>query len=141
VVRLPVKRISEIGSRQVTRIAASSHHDLSQPNPVAFLNAGSQLVGEHSHPGHLVFFPRSCISIGQRYTRARELRVTRERLVVDVAEGLSEAETPGFLYELDYKLNVAKVTPNSVKVGELHDHSFSRDELDRLKAGVIVRRD
>jgi len=98
----------------------------------------------------VVFFPRSCISVGQPYTRARRLRVTKERLVVDVAEGASEAESPAFVYELDYRLNVVSVLPGGIDVMQEHqaleargllDHPFSQEECERLKAGVVVRRD
>jgi hypothetical protein len=99
----------------------------------------------------VVFFPRSCISVGQHYTRARGLRVTKERLVVDVSEGVSQgSETPGFVYELDYGLNVVSVVPNTAQVMVLHqaleargllDHPFSEAECERLRAGVVVIRD
>lgn len=42
--------------------------------------------------------------------RARALSVTRERLVVYVAEGVSE-QSAGFVYELDYRLNIVSVLP------------------------------
>jgi hypothetical protein len=42
----------------------------------------------------VVFFLRSCISFGQLYTRVSGLRVTTQLLVVDVAEGVSEAASP-----------------------------------------------
>jgi hypothetical protein len=200
-------------TRADTRIAVSSHHYLSQPNQVAFLDVQGRVVGEYWHPGHLlhsgtadldhdgrkelllagvnngnhqatlvvldplrvvglmtptemrdrrfellgmapskeravVFFPRSCISQGQPYTRASRLRVTRDRLVVDVAEGVSEADNPVFVYELDYGLNVLDLTPGDVSIMRKHqaleargrvDHPFS-EECERLKAGVVVRR-
>lgn len=97
----------------------------------------------------VVFFPRSCISHGQPYTRASVLNITRERLVVHVAEGTAE-ESAGFVYELDYGLNVISVTPDGVGVMQLHhaleargllDHPYSPEECERLKASVVVRRD
>jgi len=95
----------------------------------------------------VVFFPRSCISRGQPFTRAHSLRVTNERVIVTVAEGYNEGY-PGFDYQLDYGLNVVDIGPDSPNTRLAHqaleargevDHPFST-ECDRLKAAVIVRR-
>jgi hypothetical protein len=98
----------------------------------------------------VVFFPRSCISLGQPYTRAGALRVTKDRVIVEVAEGVAEAEGPGFVYEFDHDLGVLNVTPQGLGVMQAHqaleargllDHHFSQEECERLKAGVVVIRD
>jgi hypothetical protein len=97
----------------------------------------------------VVYFPRSCISIGQPYTRARSLVVLKDRLIIGVAEGADADTDPGFMYELDYGLNVVSVVPNGVGVMNAHkkledrgllDHPYSDQELETLKAAVIVRR-
>jgi hypothetical protein len=94
----------------------------------------------------VVFFPRSCISRGELYTRVQSLRVTTERIVITTAEGV-DMQGPGFVYELDYGLRVQQVTPDTAEVRRAHqaleargevDHPFS-EECARLKAGVIVR--
>jgi len=96
----------------------------------------------------VVFFPRSSFSAGQPYTRTRRLSVTKERVIVLVAEGV-RFEDPTLIYELDYRLNVINVTPAGAEVNYAYraleargavDHSFS-EECARLKAGVIVRRE
>ena len=66
------------------------------------------------------------------------------------AEGTVERLNPGFIYELDYKLRVMKVTPNGMPVSHLHsnleaegklDHAFQAEkESDLLKASVAIRR-
>jgi len=96
----------------------------------------------------VVLFPRSAFSPGQDYTRAIHLRVTKERLLVYVAEGEGEGAPQVLLYELDNGLNVMNLSPLSSEVVYLYqslrsrglvDHPFS-EELARLKAGVVVRR-
>jgi hypothetical protein len=47
-----------------------------------------------------VFFPRNCISAGQRYTRVFGIWVTPDRILAHVAEGEDES-LPGFAYEFD----------------------------------------
>lgn len=97
-----------------------------------------------------VFFPRSCISAGQPYTRVKNVEINKARIVVAVSEGISEREE-GFVYEFDYNLQVVNVEPtNGVEVERIHreleaqgklDHTFNVEkECARLKAGVIVRR-
>jgi hypothetical protein len=97
----------------------------------------------------VVLFPRSAFSAGQDYTRAIHLRVTKERLLVYVAEGEGEGAPQVLLYELDNGLNVMDLTPLSSEVVFLYqglrarglvDHPFS-EELARLKAALVVRRD
>jgi hypothetical protein len=97
----------------------------------------------------VVFFPRSCISRGQPYTRVAGLHITRDRLVVDVSEGTVERDSPGFVYELDYALNVVNLVPNGVGVMRIHqeleskhilDHPFSQEDWGRLKTLVVVKR-
>lgn len=98
----------------------------------------------------VVLFPRSCIGMGQHYTRAKTLHVTKDRIVVEVAEGTTESRDPGFVYEFDYGLNVVNVAPSSDAVMRLHQQLeaqgklnhpfFLATECERLKATVIVRR-
>lgn len=89
---------------------------------------------------------RTCA--GQPYTRAQALLITKDRLIVQVAEGVEEQVDPTFIYELDYGLNVVSVSPNGVGITRAHqvlearrvlDHPFSLEECARLKAGVVVR--
>jgi hypothetical protein len=96
----------------------------------------------------VVLFPRSAFSAGQDYTRAIHLRVTKERLLVYIAEGEGEGAPQVLLYELDNGLNVMDLSPLSAEVVYLYqalrarglvDYPFS-EELARLKAGVVVRR-
>jgi hypothetical protein len=101
----------------------------------------------------VVFFPRSCLSHGQPYTRVQAVRTTADRLVLEVAEGIAESRaeepTPVFVYELDYALNAVSVTPSSINVPRVHkeleargvlDHPLTRQDWERLKDGVVVRR-
>ncbi|SRR5579871_4631110 len=102
-----------------------------------------------AHERAVVFFPRSCVSIAQPYTRATAVHVTRERIVVQVAEGFGEGFA-GFVYELDFRLHVVNVVPTGLQVEQRHqeleaqgklDHPFdAAKECERLRAAVIVRR-
>jgi hypothetical protein len=97
----------------------------------------------------VVFFPRSCVSIGQAYTRVSLVLVNKQRIVVNVAEGESEAASPQLFYELDYGLRVLAVGPAEQRIRQTHqaleakhllDHPYSQElECARLKAGVVVR--
>lgn len=100
----------------------------------------------------VVLFPRSCISVGQPYTRVSDVRVNAsgKRIITAVAEGIAEAD-PGFIYELDYDLHVVSVVPNQVvAVQQAHhtleqqgklDHPFDLEkECARLKSEVVVKR-
>jgi hypothetical protein len=95
----------------------------------------------------VVFFPRSCISRGQSYTRVQSLWVTPDRVIAVVAEGEAD-NSPGFIYQLDYGLHVRSVESAGLGTVRAHqaleargevDHPFS-EECARLKAGVVVRR-
>jgi hypothetical protein len=102
-----------------------------------------------AHEQAVVFFPRSCISLGEPYTRVLDVAVTKQRIVVYVAEG-SDTGHAGFHYEMDFDLDVLDVGPTGVEVKQAHealeerhilDHPFVEDEeCARLKAGVVVRR-
>jgi hypothetical protein len=102
-----------------------------------------------AHEKAVVLFPRSCVSIGQPYTRATAVQVTKERIIVMVAEGYGELY-PGLVYELDYGLHVVNVVPAGIQMQQRHqeleaqgklDHPFdAAKECERLKAEVIVRR-
>ncbi len=97
----------------------------------------------------VVLFPRRCISTGRLYTRAAGLEVTRDRIIVEVAGAEGQAAA-GFVYELDYALNVLSIVPTGVEVrlaqAELEgkgllDHAFDASkECARLKAGLVVRK-
>src|SRR5579863_9086079 len=74
-----------------------------------------------AHERAVLLFPRSCISIGQPYTRVRAVNASKQRITVEVAEGINEESSPGFVYELDYQLNVIAVVPmNGVTVAKSH---------------------
>ena len=98
----------------------------------------------------VVFFPRSCISLSQHYTRVARLAVSNERIVVDVAEG-EDQRAPGFVYEFDYSLHLVNVTATGTQTLQRHqelealgklDHSFDlQNECARLRDGVVVRRE
>jgi hypothetical protein len=79
------------------------------------------------------------------------LRVYRDRIVVEVAENTVEDSGVGFVYELDLALNVVTVTPmNGVIATEAYRKlpSASRTvselnvegECERLKKSVVVNR-
>ncbi len=98
----------------------------------------------------VVLFPRSCLSAGQPFTVARAIRVTKDRILVVVAENI-EPDGPGFVYEFDYNLNVVNVVASHAGAARrfhqdlqdkgLLNHPFDADkEYAELKAGVIVRR-
>jgi len=96
----------------------------------------------------VILFPRTCVSKESSYNRVMELHVTRERRVmVAVAEGISEAKNPGvMIYELDFNLNVINARPDShlqeahraLELQGLLDHSWTEEENERLKQQVIV---
>jgi hypothetical protein len=96
----------------------------------------------------IVLLPRTCVSKNALYTRVSELRITRERrIVVVVAEGVSEARNPGgMIYEFDFGLNVVNARPDShlyeahreLEIeGEL-DHPWTEAENERLAREVVV---
>lgn len=97
----------------------------------------------------VVFFPRSCISVGQPYTRVTDIHITKQRIIVFVAEGTDERE-PGFTYEFDYGLHVLNVAPTGVAVQQRHEELEAKGKLDHaydlenecalLKSEVVVRR-
>jgi hypothetical protein len=97
----------------------------------------------------VVIFPRSPVSQGKSYTRARSIRVTNDRLVVTVAEGPSEGVDPDLIYELGYDFKVLQVGPTE-SITHSHSALHAAGKLDRpystedylaLKKEVIVRRD
>jgi hypothetical protein len=99
----------------------------------------------------VILFPRSCISTGQPYTRVRGVQVSKDRIIVSVAENIEEDSPLGFVYELDYRLNVVNVEPtNGVLVAKAHQELEVEGKLDHpidfgkelvlLKTGVVVRR-
>jgi len=98
----------------------------------------------------VILLPRTCVSKNALYTRVSELRITRERrIVVVVAEGVSEARNPGgMIYEFDFGLNVVNARPDShlqeahrelEAAGEL-DHPWTEKENQRLRSQVVVMR-
>jgi len=138
------------GNHQATLVVLDPLKVVGLMTPTEMRDHRFELLGMPSaRERAVVFFPRSCISVGQPYTRATRLRVTKERLIVEVAEGVVE-EGPGFVYELDYGLNVVSVAPEGFGVIQTHqaleahgllDHPFTLEECEHLKAGVVVRRD
>jgi hypothetical protein len=98
----------------------------------------------------VILLPRTCVSKNALYTRVSELRITRERrIVVVVAEGVSDARNPGgMIYEFDFGLNVVNARPDShlqeahrelEAAGEL-DHPWTEKENQRLRSQVVVMR-
>jgi hypothetical protein len=97
----------------------------------------------------VVFFPRSIISKGQPYTRASTLSASEGKIRVAVAESAAE-ESPGFIYQFDYNLNVLSVEPDApwaldrfkqVTGASAEAAPLALEaECARLKANVVVRR-
>jgi hypothetical protein len=98
-----------------------------------------------------VLFPRSVLSAGQPYTRARNLRVYQDRIVVEVSENTVEDSGVWFVYELNLALDVVAVSPmDGVKATEAYrqlpvaSRTVSEldvdGECDRLKKSVVVNR-
>jgi uncharacterized protein with PIN domain len=98
-----------------------------------------------------VAFPRSVLSAGQPYTRAKSLAVTRERIVVEVAENTDITSDVSFVYEFDFNLRLIAVTPgNGVKTAEAYRKMTAsaghpaelnvEAECERLKAALVVKR-
>lgn len=81
------------------------------------------LAGATPHPGggsyfegirpvsarRTIFFPKSVLSETQEFNRVRGISVEPKRVVVDVAEGISEQDTPSVIYEFDYDLRLCNV--------------------------------
>jgi hypothetical protein len=57
----------------------------------------------------IVFFPRTPVSVGLEFNRVRLVRVTGERITIEVSEGIS-AYDPYVVYEMDFSLRVRKAT-------------------------------
>lgn len=103
-----------------------------------------------AHERAVILFPRSCISTGQPYTRVSVLRVSKDRIVVNVTEGTQEESSLGYVYELDYQLNVVSVVAMSVLDMKTHqemeaqgkvDHPYDEvKECEQLRKTVAVRR-
>lgn len=137
------------GNHQATLVVLDPWQITGLETPVVMEDQRFRLLGmAPAKEKAVVLFPRSCLSIGQSYTRATGLRVTRDRIIVEVAES-PEPNDPGFVYELDYNLRVMNVIPAGDNVHTRHreleakgklDHAYTSDELEELKATVIVKR-
>src|SRR5581483_4658668 len=96
----------------------------------------------------VILFPKSCIARLSSSNRAREIRVSADRITVIVGEGISELEPAYLVYEFDYHLNLLTVTISDgfdtkhrqwESDGRLH-HTFDRGEADQLRASVQIIR-
>ncbi|MGA8030356.1 MAG: hypothetical protein WB992_24700 [Bryobacteraceae bacterium] len=94
----------------------------------------------------VIFFPRSCLSQQQSFTRVGDVRVTEQRIVVVVAEGTDEIGDPQLIYEMDYQLRLQDVSPTDSYVrrhraleatGKL-DHHLTMSEFEDLKKNRLV---
>jgi hypothetical protein len=103
-----------------------------------------------AHEKAVVLFPRSCISVGAPYTRAKFMSVSDDRITVVVSEGPAEQQDPGFIYEFDRALHIVGVQaegPGTIRKheelerqGKL-DHAFDlARECSRLRTNVTIRR-
>lgn len=61
----------------------------------------------------VILFPRSCLGLGQPFTRVRSVLVTKARIVVSVAESMNETNDNQIVYEMDHSLNVVNVEPGN----------------------------
>lgn len=92
--------------------------------------------------------PKTCLSKDAHYNRVLDVRLTRERrLLVVVAEGVSEADNPGvMIYEFDYHLKLLSARPDSHLMENHHllelegklDHSWDDAESQRIRQSVVV---
>lgn len=111
---------------------------------------GRQILG--FSPGTekaVVLFPKTCLSKIAPYNRVMELRITRERrIVVVVAEGISEARNPGvMIYEFDFGLNIVNARPDShlqenhrlLETQGLLDHAWTEEESAGLRRKVVIK--
>ncbi len=95
-----------------------------------------------------VFFPRTPVSRTEEFNRVRKVSVLGGRIVVEVAEGISEWAPPYVMYELDSSLEVINVGVSDEFVNrylEQQDRKKTRAEdgsliAARLKAAVRVLR-
>jgi hypothetical protein len=101
-----------------------------------------------AHEKVVILFPRSCLSQGQRYTRANGLWLSPDRIRVDVNEStLDTSRDPGFYYEFDNKLDVVAVTTVGIEMPQARDFLAALpspcdpdSERERLKSAVVIRR-
>lgn len=97
----------------------------------------------------VMLFPKTCVSKDSKYNRVADVRITKERrIVVVVAEGVSEEKNPGvMIYELDFDLRVLSAGPDShlqdahrlFEVQGKLDHSWTQAENERLKEAIFVK--
>jgi transcriptional regulator with XRE-family HTH domain len=97
----------------------------------------------------VVLFPKTCLAKNAPYNRVAELRrVGDRRILLAVAEGVSETQSPGLmLYELDYGLKVLSARPDShfyeshrtLELQGLLDHPWTEEENEQLKRQVVVQ--
>jgi hypothetical protein len=138
------------GNHQATLVVLDPWAIKGQATPMNLQDSRFQLQGfAPAKEKAVIFFPRSCISRGQPYTRVQRLRVTAGRIIAEVAEGPAEEIFPPLVYEFDLNLRLVHLTPGSDSFrirhdqmyaqGEL-DHPFSAAEMEKLGAGLIVVR-
>jgi len=139
------------GDHQATLVVLDPLKMVGAVTPMEMLDRRFALLGmAAAKEKAVVLFPRSCLSVGEPYTRAELLSVSNDRITVVVAEGPAERDYPGFIYELDRSLRVVAVQPQGPGTFRRHDELEARGKLDhpfdaasecaRLKAGVIIRR-
>jgi hypothetical protein len=98
----------------------------------------------------VVFFPRSCISVDQPYTRVATVSVTNDRIVTAITESTVDREDrPGFVYEFDHRLRLVGVEASGSNVAQLHRELELRGEVrhrfdptkesTQLRNGVEIR--
>jgi len=56
-----------------------------------------------------IFFPRTPLSKGQEFNRVKNILLGTDRITIIVAEGIAEADSPGVIYDFDFRLNVIGV--------------------------------
>lgn len=95
-----------------------------------------------------IFFPRSCVSRGQPYTRVAALRITPERIIVNIAEGSDLTSSPQLIYDFDHHFHIEEVQGNDDyrekhaamnRAGELA-HMLTAQEFQDLGNKLVVRR-
>jgi hypothetical protein len=84
----------------------------------------------------VVFFPRTDMSRPFEFNRVTEVRVTADRITVNVAESTEEQDPCYVVYELDYSFRPINAAPSNVLM-ERYRQAWDRGVLPRESFAVI----
>jgi len=82
-----------------------------------------------------VFFPKTPISEREEFNRVTRIQVAAGRIVVMVAEGIAEVDTPYMVYELDFQFRPLAATPCDTLYARLRAEGY--EDVDQFCANLL----